>query len=148
MMWWIAGLATATLLILYNFALSLPDLFGAPATKTILFALVLCAGALLSRIMSSVVVALATKKPGRQISQLLILMVGILFFLPVLAADLYFVLQAELAALITTSALATAISGFGVAGNARQSVRRSRDPSGSPIQAWRPCQIQRNQRNP
>jgi small-conductance mechanosensitive channel/CRP-like cAMP-binding protein len=111
MLSWTFGLATAVLLILYNFSLALPNVFGPEATKLILFFLILCASVLAARWIS-LLVASASAHGRKNISGLVFLLVGVLVFIPALAANLHFVLQLDLAALLTTSAIFTALIGF------------------------------------
>jgi small-conductance mechanosensitive channel len=108
---WIFAIATAVLLVLYNFSLALPTVFGPDTTRVILFVLVFCSSLLCAR-WASVLVASAALRGRKNLSQLLFLVIGVLVFLPALAADLHFVLNVDLAALLTTSAIATAVIGF------------------------------------
>ena len=104
---------TALLALIYNFLLNRPDLSTPLLRQYLLFFMILSASVVLVRLVSYLIIdVLFTRLSGKTPSDLLRLVIAILVFGIALILNMYYVLDANIAALLTTSALLTAVIGF------------------------------------
>ena len=110
---WIFVILTALLALLLNFTLTRPGLLSEEYTRYLLFATILAASVVITRFISYLFVKqVFPRVTGKHPSDLLRLLVGFITFTLALIANLYFVLDADISTLLTTSAVLTVVLGF------------------------------------
>lgn len=109
---WLPAVAAAVLLVLYNFLISLPGILPEAYEQYVLFALLTSLGVLLARHASLLFLSILSRPGGDRPSELLGFAIGFVIFMACLLASMHYVLGADVASILATSAIATVALGF------------------------------------